>query len=187
MKIRTRWPKRIRSHFKTRKGETLRLRLMRPDDGPKLEAFFYKLSPQTRWRRFHAYADNIPPEEVRRRAQEMANVDNRTFQGAVVAVKGEGDEEEIVGVVRLARPPEQPDSPEAEAAIVVRDDYQGQGVGSELLRQMVALARQMKVRTILAVFQPDNQEAIKLFRNLGLPYTMVVTHGVSKMHQEVPD
>jgi RimJ/RimL family protein N-acetyltransferase len=187
MKIRNPWPKRIRSSFKTRNGEVLKLRLMRPDDGPKLEAFFYKLSPQTRWRRFHAYAENISPEEVHRRAQEMANVDNRTFQGAVVAVKGEGDEEEIVGVVRLARPPGQPDSPEAEAAIVVRDDYQGQGVGSELLRQLVPLARRMKVRTILAVFQPDNEEAIRLFRNLGLPYTMTVTHGVSKMRQEVPD
>lgn len=117
----------------------------------------------------------------------MADVDNRTMNGAVVAIAGDKNDGEIVGVVRLARPAGMPDSPEAEAAVVVRDDYQRQGVGSELLRQMVQLARRMKVQIILAVFEPDNESAISLFRNLGLPYKMVMTQGVSKMYQEVPD
>ena len=124
-------------------------------------------------------------EEVRRRALEMANVDNRTQQGAVVVVAGDRDAGEIVGVVRLSRAPGQPDSPEAEAAVVVRDDYHGQGIGTQLLRQIVPLARRMKVRTILAVFQPDNESAIRLFRNLGLPHKLVVSQGVAKMYQQL--
>ncbi len=185
MNLRKRLPQRMQRKIKTRSGETLWLRLMRPDDALRIEALFYQLSSETRWRRFHMLADQVSPEEVRRRALEMANVDNRTQQGAVVAVAGDRDEGEIVGVVRLSRPPNQPNSPEAEAAIVVRDDYHGQGVGTQLLRQMVPLARRMKVRTIVAVFQPDNDSAIRLFRNLGLPYKMVATQGVSKMYQEV--
>lgn len=185
MNITKRLPRRMAQSIKTRRGETLWLRLMRPDDAPRIEALFYKLSSETRWRRFHALADQVSPVEVRRRALEMANVDNRTQQGAVVAISGDRDEGEIVGVVRLSRPPGQPDSPEAEAAIVVRDDYHGQGIGTQLLRQMVPLARRMKVRTILAVFQPDNDTAIRLFRNLGLSHKLVATQGVAKMYQEV--
>ncbi len=187
MNIVKRWPKRMRTRFKTRSGETLHLRLLKPTDALKLEDLFYRLSTESRRRRFHALADKVPPDEIRRRALELADVDNQTMNGAVVAVAGDKNEGEIIGVVRLARPAGAPNSPEAEAAVVVRDDYQGQGVGSELLRQMVSLARRMKVRTILAVFEPDNEDAIRLFRSLGLPYKMVTTHGVSKMYQEVTD
>jgi ribosomal protein S18 acetylase RimI-like enzyme len=187
MNILKRWPKRMRSTFKTRNGEVLSLRLLKPTDALKLEDLFYRLSTESRRRRFHALADKVPPDEIRRRALEMADVDNRTMVGAVVAIAGDKNDGAIVGVVRLARPAGEPDSPEAEAAVVVRDDYQGQGVGSELLRQMVPLARRMKVRTILAVFEPDNEGAIRLFRNLGLPHKMVMTQGVSKMYQDVPD
>lgn len=187
MNIIKRLPKRMRTTFKTRSGELLSIRLMRPDDAAKLEELFSRLSSETRWRRFHGFADSVSPEEIHRRAQEMANVDNRTQQGAVVAIAGDKNDGQIVGVVRLARPPDQPGSPEAEAAVVVRDDYHGQGVGSELLQQMVPLARRMKVRTILAVFQPDNEPAIRLFRRLGLPYKMVMSQGLSKMYQEVTE
>jgi RimJ/RimL family protein N-acetyltransferase len=187
MNIVQRWPQRMRTKFQTRSGETLGLRLLAPTDAEKLEDLFYRLSSESRRRRFHMLADKISPEEIHRRARQLADVDNRTLAGAVVAVAGDRKSGEIIGVVRLARPAGKPDSPEAEAAIVVRDDYQGQGVGSELLRQMVQLARRMKVRTILAVFEPDNEEAINLFRNLGLPHKVTMTQGVTKMMQEVPE
>jgi RimJ/RimL family protein N-acetyltransferase len=173
--------------FKTRNGEVLTLRLMKPSDAPLLEQLFYQLSPESRWRRFHMITDHLPPQEVSHRARELAAVDNRTTSGAVVAVAGEGENAAIVGVVRLARPFDHPDAPEAEAAIVVRDDYQGQGIGTELLRCMVVLARRMRVKKILAVFQPDNDVAIRLFRQLGLPYKLTATHGASKMYLEAPE
>jgi len=180
-------PRRLPRTFTTRNGEVLKLRLMKPSDAPLLEQLFYQLSPESRWRRFHMITDHLPPQEVRRRARELAAVDNRTASGAVVALAGEGDNAEIVGVVRLARPLDQPDAPEAEVAIVVRDDYQGQGVGAELLRCMVVLARRMRIKKILAVFQPDNDVAIRLFRQLGLPYKLTASHGAAKMHLEAPE
>jgi GNAT superfamily N-acetyltransferase len=187
MNLSIRWPRRMSRTFTARNGEVLTLRLMKPSDAPLLEQFFHQLSPESRWRRFHMITDHLPPQEIGRRARELAVVDNRTAAGAVVALAGEGANAEIVGVVRLARALGQPDAPEAEAAIVVRDDYQGQGVGAELLRRMVLLARRMQVKTILAVFQSDNDTAIRLFRRLGLPYKMNVTHGASKMYLDAPE
>ena len=187
MHLSLRWPRRMSRNFTTRSGEMLTLRLMKPSDAPLLEKMFYQLSPESRWRRFHMITDHLPPQEVSHRARELAAVDNRTAAGAVIALAGAGENTEIVGVVRLARPLGQPDAPEAEAAIVVRDDYHGQGVGAELLRRMVLLARRMQVKKILAVFQSDNDAAIRLFRRLGLPYKMNVTHGASKMYLDAPE
>jgi acetyltransferase len=118
----------------------------------------------------------------------LANVDNRTAQGAVVAAqRHDRGGEELVGVARLARPLNALDSPIADAAIVVRDDFQGQGVGRELLRRMVLLAKQMGVRTIRAVFSSYNESAIQLFRELGLPYTIDIEHGETEMLIAVPE
>jgi len=173
--------------YTTRDGRKLTLRLIRPADAPLLEELFYRLSPESRWRRFHALTDGIPPERVAEQAGIMADVDNRTLEGAVVAVAKEVDGEHIVGVVRLARPPSKPDAEEAEAAVVVLDAYQGQGVGSELLQRMLQLAQRMEVKRILAVFQPDNAGAIHLFRALGLRSRLETSHGISKMYTELPE
>ena len=173
--------------FTTRDGRKLTLRLIRPADAPLLEELFYRLSPESRWRRFHALTNGIPPERVAEQAGAMADVDNRTLEGAVVAVAKDEDAEQIVGVVRLARPPAKPDAPEAEAAVVVLDEYQGQGVGSELLQRMLQLARRMRVKRIVAVFQPDNAGANRLFRDLGLSSRLETSHGISKMYTELPE
>ncbi|MFN3333805.1 MAG: GNAT family N-acetyltransferase [Caldilinea sp.] len=172
--------------FTARDRRALTLRLIRSSDAPRLEQLFSQLSPESRWRRFHAPAENIAAERITAQAALMADVDNRTHEGAVVVVAKEGVEEQIVGVVRLARPSGFPMAEEAEAAIVVLDAYQGQGVGSELLRQMIHLARHMHIKRIVAVFQADNAEAIRLFRKLGLPSKLLTSHGISEMFMEMP-
>lgn len=176
-----------RPWFKTRRGVTLRLRTIYPDDAPLLVELFQSLSPETRWRRFHVHVDNVSSQLLAERARAMADVDNRTAEGAVLALHGRGEDEEIVGVVRLARPEGESASPEAEAAVVVRDDFHGQGVGTELLRWMVLLAKAMHVETIVALFQSDNEDAMRLFRELGLPYTLQVHAGETEMRIEVPE
>lgn len=179
--------RRAGSTFTTRSGVKLKIRLMRPDDADRLIEFFYKLSPESRWRRFHTNVEHVSIELVERRAGELAEVDNKTLVGAVVATYEDEEGEHIVGSVRLARNPDTPDSPEAEAAVVVRDDFQGQGVATELMRRLVLLAKHMKVKTIVAEFQPDNEGAIRLFRELNLPSTYQVNHGETIMRIEVLD
>ena len=173
-------------HFPIGERGVLTLRLIRPSDAPQLEQLFSQLSPESRWRRFHALTENMSDERIVAQAALMADVDNRTHEGAVVAVAKEGAEEQIVGVVRLARPSGFPMAEEAEAAIVVLDAYQGQGVGGELLRQMIHLARHMHVKRIVAVFQADNAQAIRLFRKLGLPSKLLTSSGTSEMFMEMP-
>lgn len=178
--------RKVSPRLTTRDGRKVKLRLMRPSDAPLLVEFFRRMSPETRRRRFHTGLENVSGELVWQSAVELANVDNTRLVGAVVALHEEQDGEQIVGSVRLARDPAQPDSAEAEAAVVVRDDFQGQGLGTELMRRLVLLAKQMQVKTIVAVFQPDNEDAIRIFREINLPYRTIIDHGETILKLEMP-
>ena len=121
-------------------------------------------------------------------AHSMADVDNHTLGGAVLALTGDDKETaQIVGVARLARARGKVDDPQAEAAIVIRNDYHRQGVGLELLRRLVRLAKQMNVREIVAHFEAYNTPAIRLFRKLSLPSTEETSYGVTTMTIQMPE
>jgi ribosomal protein S18 acetylase RimI-like enzyme len=173
--------------FKTRDGRVLYVRLIRASDSPLLLEFFERLSSETRRRRFHVDADHVPEERKREIAQQLADVDNLTCGGAVLAIDVlEDGTEHIVGVGRLARPEGDDAVPVVEAALVIRDDFQGQGVGTELVFRMVLLAKQMQAQMISAVFQPNNDVAIRLFRRLNLPTKISASHGETTMTISVP-
>ena len=179
---------RVRRTYMTRDGRVVKMRLLHPEDADLLIDFFHRMSPETRRRRFHTNTEGLSEEFIEENARELANVDNLTQGGAVIALYEEEDgAEHIIGSARLARPAGQPDSPEAEAAIVVRDDFHGQGVGTELLRRMVLLAKQMNVKSIIANFEAENEGAIRLFRELGLPTEIDVSQGETTLIMTAPE
>lgn len=178
--------RRVWRRFRTRSGKWLASRLLHPADAPLLVDFFYRLSDETLMRRFHQPKREVGPDEVRDRARFLADVDNRTHGGAVLALERGDFGERVVGVARLMRAEDAPDSPEAEAAIVIRDDYHGEGVGTELLRRLVLLARQMKVRTMVANIEATNYPALRLFRNLELPTTSSTSRAETTLLIEIP-
>jgi acetyltransferase len=178
---------RVRKTFTTRDGRKIRSRLLTPGDAELLIDLFDTLSPEARRRRFHFAADQLGRDAVMDGALRLSNVDNKTRGGAVLALEEFNGVERIVGVARLMRPLDDFDSPDLEAAIVVRDDYQGTGIATELLRRMILLARQMNGKTIVAEIEADNYPAIKLFRELDLPTTSVTSHGETTLRIQVPE
>lgn len=174
--------------FTTRQGMRLLLRTVRPDDAGRLVHFFDHLSSETRWRRFRVKADNIDAATKWSNACALVDIDNRTAGGAVLALEIDATgHETVVGVARLGRPLGEPTGPEAEAAVVVRDDYHRQGVGAELLRRMVLLAKQMGVKIIVANIEADNEPALRVFRKLGLPVVVQTHDAETEMRFTVPE
>ncbi len=170
-------PETLESVFTTAAGVEVRTRLIHPDDGPLLAEFFHHLSPETRWRRFHTNLTYVSDELVIARAKELANVDNQTRGGAVLALVQAENGEELVGVARIGRPVDNPASPEAEAAVVVRDDYQGQGIGTKLLILLYKLAERMQVRSLIAFVQSDNNPLMEVVRHLNWPMDVETRRG----------
>ena len=188
-------PARYRQEFKdvgntlvTRSGATLQTRLIQPDDADLLIDLAHKLTPETRRRRFHQSMEHLSEQMAMDYARRLADVDNQTLGGAILALTEDANgKPHVVAVARLGRAPDKPDDPVAEAAIVVRDDYQGEGVGTELLRRLVLLARQMKVRQIVAMIESDNSHAIRLFNELGLPTERASSYGETTLTIDIPD
>jgi acetyltransferase len=162
----------IPSWFLTKDGHWLYCRLIRPDDALRLLDLFDALSPEARRRRFHANVDHLPAATKLSYAHQLAGVDNRLTGGAVVAVDHHQGQERLVGVVRLG-PVEQA---RAEVAVVVRDDFQGRGVGHALLQRLPALAQRMGAAQGVAVIEADNLPALRLFRRLPFPMTAQTAH-----------
>lgn len=123
---------------------------LEPSDGEALRRLFYRLSPQTIYRRFHSpvvYPDQAQP-------QRLLDIDHHDREAVVALVDGE-----IVGVARYFR---QPGSEAAEIAIVVADDWQRRGLATRMLNVLAQLARAASIERFTATLQPDNPPALAL-------------------------
>ena len=69
---------------------------------------------------------------------------------------------------------------QAEVAFAVIDAYQGQGIGSMLLRHLAAMAQAAGVKELIAEVLPENAPMLKVFERSGFP--MTVTRAGGLMH-----
>jgi acetyltransferase len=83
---------------------------------------------------------------------------------ALVAESGEGDEQQIMGVVRLSK---LHGKNEARLSILIADPFQGIGLGGELVRRAVEIAKQERLSRLSAILTVDNQVMQHLFEKLG--------------------
>ena len=56
---------------------------------------------------------------------------------------------------------------QAEIAFVVVDAYQGQGIGTILMRHLIILAHNAGLKELIAEVLPENSVMLKLFRKFG--------------------
>ena len=115
--------------------EQVRIRALRPEDIDLELRFVQGLSRQTLYLRVQYYATQVAREELER-LLDLDYADRLAVAGFVHA----DEAERIVGVSRFARIA---GTARAECAIVVADDWQGCGLGTELMRSLTqaALAR----------------------------------------------
>lgn len=133
---------------------------MRPEDADLWVDLFRHLSKETIYKRFHAVLENLPEEHVRWEAERLARIDPE-HQVALIALH----DEHAVAVARFHR---LPGTTEAEAAIVVRDDYQKEGLGTLLLSLLKQRAQEMGITHLIAVVQAQNHPILKVVSRSGL-------------------
>ena len=59
----------------------------------------------------------------------------------------------------------------AEIAFAVVDEFQGQGLGSALMRHLITIARDAGLKEFVAEVLPDNAAMLKVFEKSGLSLT----------------
>ncbi|QGV81787.1 GNAT family N-acetyltransferase [Streptomyces ficellus] len=69
------------------------------------------------------------------------------------------------------------DGDETEVALLVEDDWQRRGIGSELLGRLVSLAREASCESVYAVTQSSNTGMVAAMRALNLPLDYQIEEG----------
>jgi RimJ/RimL family protein N-acetyltransferase len=160
-----------------RDGSVVHIRPIGPDDRALLEQGFALLSDESRYRRFLHPVKRLGEREL----DYFTKVDH-TGHEALVALGPHGTEP--VGVARYVRL----DDPEsAEVAIAVVDAWQGKGVGTVLLHELVERAKDAGVRRFRAICLSDNAAVIDLLSRLGSTRVDHPEPGLAELTIDLPD
>jgi RimJ/RimL family protein N-acetyltransferase/nucleotide-binding universal stress UspA family protein len=139
-----------------RDGSWVEIRPIQREDRELLRSGFDRLSDRTRYLRFHAPVVELSDQQL----SYLTDVDHHDHEALIAVDPVTG---EVVGVARFVRVGDAV----AECAIAVADDWQGRGIGTELLDRLVERAREERVERFTALVLAENAEAIHLLERLG--------------------
>jgi protein lysine acetyltransferase len=145
-----------------RDGSRVLVRPVRSTDALLIAEGFARLSEQSRRMRFLGKKDELTAAELR----YYADVDHRDHEalGALDPADGRG-----VGVARYVRDADDPQA--AEIALTIADDWQGRGLGTELLARLSHRAREEGIRRFTAVMASENVPMGMLLHSVGAVQT----------------
>jgi acetyltransferase len=145
-----------------RDGTQVTVRAITPEDEPRMIAFHKTLSDRS----VHFRYFGMPSLGFRTGHERLAarcSTDLAREIALVADRKMRDKEHEILGVGRLIKTP---GLNEAEFAILISDRWQGDGLGTALLKALVAIARKARVR-IFGHILPDNTAMLHVSRDVG--------------------
>jgi acetyltransferase len=134
------------------------IRPIRPEDEPGMVQFHQKLSAHSVYLRYF-HMMNLDSRVSHERLKRICFIDNDREKVLVAE-----QDHEILAVGRLMK---ESDANQAEFAILIADPFQGRGLGTELLRQLIEIARAEKLDRITAEILPENDHMIHVCRQLG--------------------
>jgi acetyltransferase len=158
------YPARYVSSFRLKNGTAVRIRPIRPEDEPAMVQFHKKLSDSTVYMRYLGFLKL----EQRIAHERLARICFVDYDREMVLVAERpcppSSDTEIVGVGRLSK---SHGRNEAEFAVLIRDDFQALGLGSELLRRLLEVAKDEKLDRVFAVMSTENDAMRKIAARAG--------------------
>jgi RimJ/RimL family protein N-acetyltransferase len=133
------------------------IRQVQSADAPLLADGFARLSATSRWMRFLTPKKELSPAEL----NYLTDVDHHNHEALGALDHGDG---RGVGIARYIRHADDPYA--AEIAVTIVDDWQGRGLGTELLAQLSDRARQEGIHRFTALVAAENVAVTGLLRNV---------------------
>ncbi|MFO1475381.1 MAG: bifunctional acetate--CoA ligase family protein/GNAT family N-acetyltransferase [Verrucomicrobiota bacterium] len=161
------YPTQYSGAWKLKDGTAVTIRPIMPEDEPLLVKFHETLSEESVYQR---YFNQIKLDQriAHERLTRICFNDYDREIALVVERKVSKGKTEILGVGRLSKAHGRN---EAEFAILVSDQWQKKGLGTELLRRLVDVGRSEKLGRITAVILADNQGMQKVSAKVGFKLT----------------
>ena len=159
------YPMQYVDHWTANDGAGVTIRPIRPEDEPMMVAFHHSLSERSVYfRYFHMM--NVGQRTAHERLTRICFIDYDR-EMALVAERqqeGAGLGREIVGVGRLTR---KRGVNEGEIAVLISDVFQRRGLGTELVRRLIEVARKEKIERLTADILAENRNMQRICESLG--------------------
>jgi acetyltransferase len=156
------YPAHLERDAALRDGREYLMRPIQAEDADALQRFVRGLSQESRYFRFISTLNELTPRMLVRYTQ--IDYDRELALVAVRREQAPGAVEEIIGVARYLL---NPDRDTCEFAIAIGDAFQGQGLGSKLMRALIAVARKRGLKRMEGFVLAINAPMIRLMRSLG--------------------
>jgi RimJ/RimL family protein N-acetyltransferase len=137
-----------------------------------------RLSARTLQLRYGAPRAHIPETTVRSEMERMLNSDP-DMAATLIGTVDEAEASRAVSIVQLVQSPD--DRSVAEIAIVVRDDYQREGLGRALCQLVKQVAQARGVKTLRIHTLPENHAVMRLVRSMGVRFTAETRRGETEI------
>jgi acetyltransferase len=150
--------------WKLKNGESVTIRPIRPEDEPLMVRFHQSLSEESVYYRYFSKLKLDQRVAHERLIRICFNDYDREI--ALVAERKDSatGQPEIIAVGRLSKAH---GLNEAEFALLVSDDWQGHGLGTELLKRLVQIGRDEKLSRITAFILAENHAMHHLSKKAG--------------------
>lgn len=165
------YPTQYVSRWTTGDGRKLTLRPIRPEDEPMAVKFHESLSDESVYLRY-AHAFKLSRRVTHERLSRLCFIDYDREIALIADYRNpETHLHELVAVARLTRIHGTDD---AEFSMLVSDRFQHQGLGTEMMRRLIEIARAEGLECIFAEILSDNMAMQRISERLGFKLKRVM-------------
>jgi acetyltransferase len=180
------YPVQYVSDWTTTGGMQVVIRPIRPEDEPLMVKFHGTLSEQSVYLRYF-HMEKLDSRVAHERLVKKCFINYESEMALVADWQNPSTgEHQILAVGRMTKIP---DVCEAEVAVLVSDQAQKQGLGTELVRRLIEVARDEELEQLVAVILPENYGMMALARHFRFtvrestdPTVIVAVLGLSSAH-----
>jgi len=160
------YPNQYVTSWTTKKGQKVTIRPIRAEDEPLMRCFHETLSDRSVYLRY------LSPMLLNQRVthERLARVCHSDYSREIVLVveaeKNAGSCISAVGRLSKFRGEDK----EARISLLVSDDFQGEGIGLELVKRLIDVAKKEKIKKIIAVMSKENETMKVLCEKTGFSF-----------------
>ncbi len=158
------YPIKYVGNFTLKNGQEVTIRPIRPEDEPLLVKFHETLSDRTVYGRYFQPL-NLSQRVAHERLTRICFIDYAREMALVAEYKDENGIRQILGVGRLTKVH---GLSEAHFSMIITDAYQHMGLGTELMRRIVEVAKAENVKHMSAEIMPSCDDMRRVCEKNGL-------------------
>jgi acetyltransferase len=162
-------------------GQAVTIRPIRSEDEPLLIQLHQALSERTVYMRYFQPL-KLSQRTAHERLTRICFIDYDREMVLVAEQKTENGAAEILAIGRLSK---LRGNNQAELAVLVDDRYQGQGLGTELYRRLIGVARDEKLTRVVSTILAENREMRALCQKLGFRMEADLEDGTVRAELEI--